>query len=183
MQWIKNSGNSYINTGIKLNNTSKITIKGKSIEYNENEKYFFIAGARDSIQQRVEIVISRDEGLFVGVFHNFHHTIPLTDIEDMTSVYLSKEVISINGSQNSISDSEIFQMSRSFYLFNDNSPTSSISATLKLTYCKIEQDSSIYEFIPCYRKEDNVAGMYDLVSGEFYTNAGTGEFIVGPDVN
>jgi len=36
--------------------------------------------------------------------------------------------------------------------------------------------------IPCYRKEDNVAGMYDLVSGEFYTNAGTGEFIVGPDV-
>jgi hypothetical protein len=36
--------------------------------------------------------------------------------------------------------------------------------------------------IPCYRKADNVAGMYDLFSGEFYTNAGTGEFIIGPDV-
>lgn len=37
--------------------------------------------------------------------------------------------------------------------------------------------------IPCYRKQDSKPGMYDLVSGEFFTNAGTGEFLVGPDVN
>lgn len=41
----------------------------------------------------------------------------------------------------------------------------------------------LYEFIPCYRKVDLVAGMYDRVNGVFYTNAGTGSFIVGPDVN
>ena len=40
----------------------------------------------------------------------------------------------------------------------------------------------LLNLIPCYRKEDDVAGMYDLVSGEFYTNAGTGEFLVGQDV-
>lgn len=33
--------------------------------------------------------------------------------------------------------------------------------------------------IPCYRKSDHVAGMYDLVSGQFFTNSGTGEFITG----
>lgn len=47
----------------------------------------------------------------------------------------------------------------------------------------IENDTPIREFIPCYRKSDLVAGMYDRVNGVFYTNAGTGEFIVGPDVN
>lgn len=36
--------------------------------------------------------------------------------------------------------------------------------------------------IPCYRTQDNVAGMYDLVSGSFLTNAGSGTFVVGPDV-
>lgn len=36
--------------------------------------------------------------------------------------------------------------------------------------------------IPCYRKSDQKPGMYDLVSGEFYTNSGTGEFVVGSDV-
>ena len=38
-------------------------------------------------------------------------------------------------------------------------------------------------FIPCYRKSDSEPGMYDLVSKMFFTNAGTGEFLVGPDVN
>ncbi len=45
-------------------------------------------------------------------------------------------------------------------------------------------------FIPCYRKSDNVAGMYDLcgticplTNSPFYINAGTGEFLVGGDVN
>lgn len=36
------------------------------------------------------------------------------------------------------------------------------------------------DFIPCYRKSDNVAGLYDLVNNTFYTNQGTGNFIVGP---
>lgn len=39
------------------------------------------------------------------------------------------------------------------------------------------------DFIPCYRKSDNKPGMYDIVNNVFYTNAGTGEFIVGPDIN
>lgn len=34
--------------------------------------------------------------------------------------------------------------------------------------------------IPCYRKADNVSGMYDTVNDVFYTNAGTGAFINGP---
>ena len=33
-------------------------------------------------------------------------------------------------------------------------------------------------FIPCVRKSDSKPGMYDTVSKTFYTNAGTGEFIV-----
>ncbi len=45
-----------------------------------------------------------------------------------------------------------------------------------------EDDIKLYEYIPCYRKADNVAGMYDIVNNVFYTNAGTGKFTVGPDV-
>ena len=35
---------------------------------------------------------------------------------------------------------------------------------------------------PCYRTSDNVAGMYDVVSNTFLTNAGSGTFVVGADV-
>jgi hypothetical protein len=33
--------------------------------------------------------------------------------------------------------------------------------------------------VPCYRNQDRVYGMYDLINREFYTNSGTGEFIGG----
>jgi len=45
-------------------------------------------------------------------------------------------------------------------------------------------------FVPCVRESDGKPGMYDLcgsicplTDSPFYTNAGTGEFLVGPDVN
>ena len=45
-----------------------------------------------------------------------------------------------------------------------------------------ETGAQVGNFIPCRRKSDNKPGMYDTVSGEFFTNQGTGEFICGPDV-
>lgn len=43
-------------------------------------------------------------------------------------------------------------------------------------------NSLALNLLPCYRKSDNKPGMYDLVSNTFFTNAGTGEFTVGPEV-
>lgn len=47
--------------------------------------------------------------------------------------------------------------------------------------CKIWSHSvsingeKVLDLIPCYRKSDGEVGMYDLVTGTFYTNQGTGE--------
>lgn len=43
-------------------------------------------------------------------------------------------------------------------------------------------DILIRNFIPCYRKADNEVGLYDLVNNQFYTNAGTGVFLMGEAV-
>ena len=37
-------------------------------------------------------------------------------------------------------------------------------------------------FVPCYRKSDNVAGLYDTVNNMFYSNSGTGTFLKGADL-
>lgn len=34
----------------------------------------------------------------------------------------------------------------------------------------------VRDFVPCYRKSDNVIGMYDLVNNQFYTNSWSGTF-------
>lgn len=45
-----------------------------------------------------------------------------------------------------------------------------------------ESGAEHMHLIPCYRTADKVAGMYDVVNGVFYTNNGTGTFVVGGDV-
>jgi hypothetical protein len=41
----------------------------------------------------------------------------------------------------------------------------------------------VRDMIPCYRKNDSVIGMYDIVNDTFYTNSGTGAFLKGANVN
>ena len=54
-----------------------------------------------------------------------------------------------------------------------------ISATIKES---IDGNTTL-DLIPCYRKSDNKPGMYDLVSGTFYTTAVPNfDFTVGQDV-
>lgn len=54
----------------------------------------------------------------------------------------------------------------------------------KVYYCKITVDGTLVRsFVPCYRKSDNIVGLYDLVNGVFYTNAGTGDFAKGENSN
>ena len=51
--------------------------------------------------------------------------------------------------------------------------------TYKLYYFKIwDGETLVRDMIPCYRKTDNVAWLYDLVEWIFYTNQGTGDFII-----
>lgn len=59
----------------------------------------------------------------------------------------------------------------------------SYPSSAKIFYAKfIKNNELIFSGIPCYRKLDNVAGMYDTVNNVFYTNEGTGDFVVGADV-
>ena len=45
-----------------------------------------------------------------------------------------------------------------------------------------ENNVLVASFIPCRRNSDNVAGLYDTINDVFYTNAGTGTFVQGPEV-
>lgn len=53
----------------------------------------------------------------------------------------------------------------------------------KIYSSKIYQnDMLVKDFIPCYRISDGIGGMYDIIDNVFYTNIGTGEFLIGPEV-
>ncbi len=73
----------------------------------------------------------------------------------------------------------------SIYLFKINNVSGSgYSGNSRIYYTKIwDGDALIYDFIPVLRLNGGKPGMYDKVSGRFFTNQGTGEFIAGPEVS
>jgi hypothetical protein len=72
-----------------------------------------------------------------------------------------------------------------FFIFARNvDGNANMYSKRKLYNLKLYQnDIIIRDFIPCYRKSDNVIGLYDLVNQMFYTNAGTGTFLKGGEIN
>ncbi len=75
---------------------------------------------------------------------------------------------------------EVYTPTRNAYLFYVNYPGFEISATtrsMRIYYFRVEGK---LDLIPARRDSDGELGMYDLVSGTFLTNSGTGNFIAGP---
>ncbi len=54
------------------------------------------------------------------------------------------------------------------------------STQSKIYFCKIyDNNILVRDFIPCVRNSDNKPGLYDAVSGMFFTNSGQSEFLWG----
>lgn len=70
------------------------------------------------------------------------------------------------------------------YLFTNNSIYIKQQATSIKCYSFYIKDNGVLvrNLIPAKRNSDNALGMYDTVSNTFLTNAGTGEFIAGNDI-
>lgn len=107
---------------------------------------------------------------------------------------LKRHTHDISAPNNTYKLDGIIKMTKNIrYSFSDNeNVTYGICCRTNATKSRIKffrgyvydaSDVKHFEFIPCYRKIDLVAGVYDRVNGVFYINAGTGEFILGPDVN
>lgn len=75
---------------------------------------------------------------------------------------------------------------KNIYIFarNNNGSVANIS-TAKIYYFKIwdSSDTLVRSFIPAMRKSDSVVGLYDSVSGSFFTNSGSGSFTYGSIVH
>lgn len=62
----------------------------------------------------------------------------------------------------------------------------SVATPRALTFynAKISQGSEVVrEYIPCYRKSDNIVGLYEIYTGEFLINLGSGEFEIGNEID
>ena len=92
---------------------------------------------------------------------------------DMTR---SAQYIEVDGTRSSFSNGNALSGGEKYTLFS-NCGSSAAMARMKRTKIYDSSDTLVGDFEPMLRDADSEPGMYDHVTGTFYTNAGTGEFI------
>lgn len=110
----------------------------------------------------------------------------LTDYSDevlrITSSTKKRAIEKIDGTviaQNTNTTADNFNGTRTMYLFAINGYTQNHFKG-NIYKCQIIEGNELVRYlIPVKRNSDNELGMYDLVGGQFYTNAGGGSFIGG----
>ena len=197
VEYIESTGTQYIDTGMVLNNGCVITLDFLIAESSVNriiygwrrkgrytEPYQAMIGANASKTRYV--AVGRTSTNIPQCFrYDVRNKILIDSVNEQVLV---NDIVTDCGAD--FSNGKAFNENGSSevhpYLFALNNAGTPLA---------ISQDSRIYRYsvqyegevlqdlIPCYRKIDNAAGMYDVVNDVFYTNSGTGTFTKGPDVN
>ena len=196
VEYLESTGTQYINTNVYPDTNTKVEIDMQIVSYRTiTAGYNFYIGTRNS-----NSVLGRFELLFMAstgrLYFNIGSTTDYRTIYDIQQDFkrhlytldgISKKMIMDNSvllsdmGEESCSDWKTSNLP--LRLFRETFNSTSLGGNMKMYNLKIYQANKLTnEYIPCYRKTDNKAGLYDLVNGKFYTNDGTGEFILGGEV-
>ena len=198
VEYIRASGNQYINTRILPTDYFKMELK----IYTTCTNSFYCAGARTGSStiyfgqtgttnnSRVSCSVngtsntaSTDGVPWKRISSGQTYEIMLCTNGDSTYTYNIKDLTNNkNFSVENTSYTPMGNVSNTIFLFALNS-TYNISGTNDCYYFKLYKENElIFDGIPCYRKSDGEIGMYNMVNDEFYTNSGSGTFLKGNDV-
>ena len=183
VEYIESSGTQYIDTGYKpTSNNLRIECE---FEYTADHSASSVFGSESS--GKYSIVPWGAPEFYVG-----SSTRLLAQTTALNTKYLLDAhanagtlTVSLNGTTNSASYSGSILTTVNMGIFcNIIAGVANQFCSMKLYAMYIYDNGNLVrDFVPCYRKADNVAGLYDLVNNVFYTNAGSGVFAVGADSN
>ena len=176
VEYLQSSGTQYIDTGVVLDDTMTIRIKYDFIRSG------FVFGSRVSASSRYSGITNEGGGAYNIRYGNTviytQNTAPFGTVD----VVISPNGVTLNGEEVSTTAYGDSFYAGNCYLFTSNSngvPFTGDYATNRVRRFTID---NVIDLVPCKRKSDDVLGMYDLINDEFLTNAGTGTFLTGGNV-
>ena len=188
VEYLESTGTQYIDTGVSPNLISTHAVVSHTPTGFNNYLYgcrAYTNGVDGAYSMFGVYVTYKDlYQPIIGFNGNFNYTIypPNVGIKKTTE-FLNGSIIVDGDSMGTYSGPD-YNLARSCYLFGQHSQKGIfLAGKCKIYLCTISTSSVPQrDLVPAVRKSDSVAGMYDHVSKQFITNHGTGEFIVGPNI-
>lgn len=185
VEYIKSTGTQYIDTGVLANENNSYKVKAQLTSAGASSQTVW-GGRQNPTSGSNQLSYLKNEGVYQFVCgHSAVTTNQLKWDTNIHTFYANKNVLYVDEKVVATALSGTITSKNNVYLFATNTAgqIGYNGGSLNIFYCKIwNNDILVRDYIPCYRKADNVAGLYDLVNGVFYTNTGTGEFNIGAEV-
>lgn len=179
VSYIESTGTQYIDTGVKLNQDSKVEMEIALAEGMTN-----IFGSRTSAtQNNFTIGFASSTGVMMD-FQNYSNNRLSVDIPvslDSPIYYsISKDELKIGDTVKAVQNYSSFETPQTAYIFDiSGNPWLKTKAKGRLYYCKIyDGNTLVRDFVPVI-DGSNIACLYDRVEKKCYYNAGTGTFSYG----
>ena len=178
VEYIESGGAQYIDTGFKPNQDTRVIADIQMVAENSlaaND----IFGARTSASSKVFAVQwNTANNQFQHFYNNGYDNLDFGNFDIRQAVEMNKNVFTLNGVTHTRTYAS-FQCSYSLYIFAvNNAGSAQFYSNMRLYSCLIYDNGTlIRDYVPCLH--DGTAGLYDMVNGVFYTNAGTGSFATG----
>ena len=184
VEYIESRGTQYIDTGFKPNYNTKVDIdfKTKSLELENNASIF---GSRENaLNKHYGCTKGGYNQFYTGYFNESINTYISLNENTRYHIIKDKNKTYLDGALVDTRTYASFQTDYNMYIFAMNQANGDwFRSNIKVYSCKIyDNDVLVRDFVPCYRKSDNEVGLYDLITKQFYTNQGTGQFTPGSDV-
>lgn len=179
VQYLESTGTQYIDTGIEGKNGLDISAQFMSADILQTR----ILASSDGTK-RLGLLASSTTGAIVNQYDTVNKVLSdyVLDTTTIHSLRNKNGILFYDGAQVDTATTATFTTGKNLYLFASNSTTVT-TAYVKIYGAMISDNGALVRyFVPCYRKSDSVAGMYDIVNDVFYTNSGTGTFWVGPSL-
>lgn len=177
LDYIESTGTQYIDTGIKLSDNHSVEIDYQLTQQLQYRTGLF-GGLYSPSNTRYGSLFSPSNAALEHGYglSNTYYQQGVPDInrhvlkQAKSKVYFDGVLIHTFSATN-------FSVSKTAYLGNFD--YSNYKPALARYYSSKwwDGDTLVRDFVPCYRKSDGTAGMYDTVTDTFFTNAGTGEFV------
>ena len=188
VEYLENTGNNYIDTGIFLNDTKSIEI---GLEFNIDDIQnpdgaFFFGEKTDSTGHYSGIGWGNSD--FAYRYGDTPYRLNITPKSNLNyKIKFKKNEEKINGilKQNLSAQNIETELTNSIFLFGVNY-NGNISNNFqgKVYYFKVfEENKLINYFVPCYKIENKEIGMYDILSNSFISSLGDSNFILGEEKN
>lgn len=182
LEYIESTGTQYIDTGFKPNNNTRVVLDFQMTGENSlaaNDLF----GARTSASSKAfAIQWNTSNDYFQHFYNNGYDNLDFGDFNIRQIAELNKNVMSLNGVTHTRT-AATFQCDHSMYICAvNNAGTATFFSNMRVYSCQIYDNGTLVrDFVPCTNASGTV-GLYDMVNGIFYANAGTGAFTAGAEV-